>query len=65
MSDDRYCTYCNSKQIGEHQRDLGGIVEIYHRCNACRRELVIWSGTAPKARLFKKRRRIARKQMRG
>lgn len=54
----RQCPSCNSYQITERREVVGKISVILKlHCNACRRDLIFWTGSPAQERAFKKRRR--------
>lgn len=53
----KQCPSCNSYQVTERREQKGNAVILKLHCNACRRDLLFWTGSRAEERLFKKRRR--------
>lgn len=60
----RRCQSCNSFQVVERRETKGNISVILKiHCNACRQDLVFWTGSPSEERLFKRRRNRVRRIM--
>lgn len=59
----RWCQWCLSKQVVERREIKNSMVILKLHCNACRRDLIFWTGSRVEERAFKRRRNNVQKMI--